>query len=151
MFLASNRKFNEMEGLSKAQQGKVKELVEQLMIYGLGPRAAMNLMLGAKAWSMMFLPGAESAEGPALARVVVPVLRHRIKLKFDWLETFFKIEKTAKLENPETDSSIQQDALLVKMIESFCLATAPDEHEYLRNFKEELKKSICPSGGSEPF
>ena len=32
--------------------------------------------------------------------------------------------------------------LLKKMIESFCLATAPDEHEYLRNSKEALQKSI---------
>jgi hypothetical protein len=102
----------------------------------------MNLMLGAKAWSMMFLPGAESAEGPALARVVIPTLRHRIKLKFDWQDTFLKIEKQTKRDNPDTESMSQMDALLVKMIQSFCLATAPDEHEYLRNFKEALEKSI---------
>jgi MoxR-like ATPase len=142
MFLASNHKFAELKGLSNSQRSKVKDLVEQLMLYGLGPRAAMNLMLGAKAWSMMFLPGAESAEGPALARVVIPTLRHRIKLKFDWQEAFVKIEKQAKIANPEIETAMQLDALLVKMIESFCLATAPDEHEYLRNFKEALQKAI---------
>ena len=142
MFLATNHRFDELQGISKAQQGKARDLVEQLLVYGLGPRAATNLMLGAKAWSMMFIPGAESAEGPALARVVVPVLRHRIKLKFDWHEAFYKIEKPAKTGLQEPETLKQQDALLLKLIESFCLATAPDEHEYLRNFKEALNKSI---------
>ena len=147
MFLASNHRFAELSGLTKAQHSKVRDLVEQLMIYGLGPRAATNLMLGAKAWSLMFLPGAESAEGPALAHVLVPTLRHRIKLKFDWQEAFYKIEKPAKAGHPEPETMMQQDALAVQLIQSFCLATAPDQHEYLRNFKEALYKSTA-SGGS---
>ena len=52
------------------------------------------------------------------------------------------LSDTIKIANPETETSMQLDTLLVKMIESFCLATAPDEHEYLRNFKEALQKSI---------
>jgi MoxR-like ATPase len=143
MFLASNHRFGELSGLTREQRNKARDLVEQLMIYGLGPRAAYNMMLGAKAWSLMFLPGAENAEGPGLARVVVPTLRHRIKLKFDWQETFFKIEKPAKTDNTETAvDSMTLDAQTVRMIESFCLATAPDEHEYLRIFKEEFHKSL---------
>jgi len=138
MFLASNRKYNELKGLTEKQRDKVIQLVDQLMLYGLGPRAATNLMLGAKAWSLMFLPGAEGAEGPALARVAVPTLRHRIKLKFDWQEAFFKIEKPDKKDNPET---MDRDALLVRMIESFCLAAAPHDNEYLRNFSAEFRKS----------
>ena len=31
------------------------------------------MMLGAKAWSLLFSPGAEQAEGPGLALVVLPV------------------------------------------------------------------------------
>ncbi|NIM17891.1 MAG: AAA domain-containing protein [Candidatus Aminicenantes bacterium] len=143
MFLASNHRFDELDGLTREQQNKARDLVEKLMVYGLGPRAATNLMLGAKAWSLMFLPGAESAEGPALARVVMPTLRHRIKLKFDWQEIFFKIEKPTKTDNIDTSvDSTTLEAQMVRMIESFCLATAPDDHEYLRIFKEEFHKSI---------
>jgi MoxR-like ATPase len=143
MFLASNHRFDELDGLTREQQNKARDLVEKLMVYGLGPRAATNLMLGAKAWSLMFLPGAESAEGPALARVVMPTLRHRIKLKFDWQEIFFKIEKPGKTDNIDTSvDSTTLEAQMVRMIESFCLATAPDDHEYLRIFKEEFHKSI---------
>lgn len=143
MFLASNHRFDELDGLTREQQNKARDLVEKLMVYGLGPRAATNLLLGAKAWSLMFLPGAESAEGPALARVVMPTLRHRIKLKFDWQEIFFKIEKPAKTENIDTSvDSTTLEAQMVRMIESFCLTTAPDDHEYLRIFKEEFHKSI---------
>jgi len=146
MYLATNHRFDQLQGISRSQLSKVRELVEKLILYGLGPRAATNLMLGAKAWSMMFIPGAESAEGPALARVVLPVLRHRIKLKFDWHEAFYKIEKPAKTPLPEPETMKQQEALLRKLIESFCLATAPDEHEYLRSFKEALQKSVAFTG-----
>jgi len=143
MFLASNHRFDELNGLTRGQQDKVRELVEKLMVYGLGPRAATNLMLGAKAWSLMFLPGAESAEGPALARVALPILRHRIKLKFDWQEIFFKIEKPTKTDNIDTSvDSTTLEAQMVRMIESFCLAAAPNDHEYPRLFKEEFHKSI---------
>lgn len=141
MFLASNRRYDQLKGLTPAQRDKTIKLVEQLMIYGLGPRAATTLMLGAKAWSLMFVPGAASAEAPALARVIVPTLRHRIKLKFDWQEAFFKIEKHGKAARDLTDAdTMNQEALLVKMIEAFCLATAPDEYEYQRIFKEEFQK-----------
>jgi MoxR-like ATPase len=133
MFLASNHRFDELKGLTREQVSKARKLVEQMMVYGFGPRAATAMMLGAKAWSLMFLQGAESAEPPALARVVVPTLRHRMKLKFDWQEIFYTIEKPTKKDSipPEITASTQ-DALLVKVIESFCLATAPGVNEYLR-------------------
>jgi MoxR-like ATPase len=140
MFLASNLKFDELTGIGEGQRRKTRELVERLLVYGLGPRAATNLMLGAKAWSLMFIPGAEGAETPALARVIVPVLRHRIKLKFDWQETFQAIEKTAKTANPGT-SAAEQDAMMVRMIRSFCLATAPGGNEYARIFEQEFHKA----------
>jgi len=140
MFLASNRKYNQLMGLTKDQRTKTKELVEQLFLYGFGPRAATTLMLGAKAWSIMFIPGATGAEAPALARVTIPTLRHRIKLKFDWLETFLDIEKKSKKTPAPTDfTPSNQDAYLIKVIEAFALATAPDGNEYLRIFQKGLE------------
>jgi MoxR-like ATPase len=142
MFLASNQKYDELKGIDNNQRKKVMHLVDQLLAYGLGPRAATNLMLAAKAWSLMFIPGAEGAEGPALARVIIPILRHRIKLKFDWQERFFTIEKSTKPTEPATSSS-EQDALMIRMLKSFCLATAPSDNEYIRIFQQEFNKRIA--------
>ncbi len=144
MFLASNNKYSEMTGITDAQRKKTKEIVEQLMVYGLGPRAATNLLLGAKAWSAMFIPGAEGAEGPALARVIIPTLRHRFKLKFDWQETFLTMEKSAVSTHTAqtTLNASQQDALLSRVIQSFSLATAPGGNEYPRIFEEEFRKAL---------
>lgn len=139
MFLASNRKYGEMKSITEAQRKKTRDIVEQLMIYGLGPRASTALMLGAKAWSLMFIPGAEGAEGPALAHVVVPTLRHRVKLKFDWQELFHQIEPPAKKQTRDFDT-MNPETQLSKLIESFSLSTAPNNNEYLRNFQAEFNK-----------
>ncbi len=149
MFLASNRKYDQMQGIDPSQRKQAQQLVEQLMVYGLGPRAAMNLMLGAKAWSAMFIPGAEGAEGPALARVMVPTLRHRIKLKFDWQETFLNMNKEARKkekESHDTAGSAHNDTLVAQLIQSFCLACAPGGNEYLRIFQQEFSKALTQNG-----
>ena len=116
MFLASNGRFAELDGLDTRQTEMLKRLVNERVAYGLGPRAVIALMLGAKAWSLMFLENAEYAEGPALGRVVIPVLRHRIKLDFDWEDRYCKMAKQ------DAGSSTH---LLETMLKDFCLLTAP--------------------------
>lgn len=147
IFLASNRKYDELTSISEKQRKKVRDLVENLMIYGLGPRACTALMLGAKAWSLMFIPGAEGAEPPALAHVVVPTLRHRIKLKFDWQDLFRQIEASSRKEFQDFDT-MNSGSQLEGLIESFCLATAPGDNEYVRNFREEFTKVASGSQGA---
>ncbi|MCP5051785.1 MAG: hypothetical protein GY940_31755, partial [bacterium] len=39
-------------------------------------------------------------------------------------------------------SAADQDALMVRLIQSFCLATAPGGNEYIRIFEEEFHKTI---------
>lgn len=142
IFLASNRRYDELTGITKEQQSRVIELVEKLFLYGLGPRAAAAMLLGAKAWSAMFLPGAESAEVPALARVIIPTLRHRIKLKFDWQDIFSNMDKSSKVSHSISDMTLsQQDQLLEKIIETFCLSVAPGGNEYQRLFISSLHPS----------
>ncbi|MFC2173819.1 AAA family ATPase [Acidobacteriota bacterium] len=126
MILASNRRFNDLEGLDRNQAKRLEDLVNGLMTYGLGPRAATALMLGAKAWSLMFLPSAENAEGPGLARVVLPALRHRVSLHFGWKSTYLKM--TDKKQDLREDSP--QDGLLEQMVMDFCLAAAPRTKPY---------------------
>lgn len=138
MFLATNRRFPELKELDKRQVEKLKRLVHDVLEYGLGPRAATALTLGAKAFSLMFLPGAESAEGPSLARVVIPTLRHRIKLKFDWRHAFSQIEGLQETREEDQYTYSDDEAMLIRLIRSFCLATAPSSGtygEYSRNFE----------------
>ena len=120
MYLASNGRFGELEGLDKAQVERLRRLAGELFTYGLGPRAGTALMLGSKGYSLLF-GGTAYAEGPALAEVVLPVLRHRIKLELDWDERY----KTM-IQTPLADPN----ALWEKLLADFCLACAPKAGEY---------------------
>ncbi len=135
MFLATNQQFGELKDLDKKQVAKLESLIHEVLEYGLGPRAVTALILGAKAFSLMFLPEAESAEGPALARVIIPTLRHRFKLKFDWMQAFKRIQNIKEKDAGYAETSVFDETLLVELIRTFCLATAPGGNEYARNFE----------------
>lgn len=152
MFLASNRRFDELKDIDVSdrrsvppklkdldgkQVKRVKLLVNELLTYGLGPRAAIALMLGAKAWSLMFSPRVEKADGPALARVVIPTLRHRIKLDFDWEDRYRRIIKQDNRNEPVS---------LERMLKDFCTSTAPEADSYDLTVAEELDKVIRERG-----
>ena len=130
MFLASNGLTGELEGLDSQQIETLKQL-RDLLIYGLGPRASIAMMLGAKAWSLMFLENSENAEGPALARVVIPILRHRIKPVFDWEDRFQRIGRRSA-----------GKVTLESMLMDFCVAAAPGAHEYRRTFEVALRRNL---------
>ncbi|MCP4111358.1 MAG: AAA domain-containing protein [Desulfobacteraceae bacterium] len=154
MILASNRQFGEMEDIDRRQTERTAILVEELMTYGLGPRAAIAMMLGAKAFALMFPPNTENADGPSLARVVIntenadgpslarvviPSLRHRIKLDIDWEYRYRKIIK----------KDIPNETLLMeKMLADFCIATAPKKYEYQVTIKgnPSMKKYAAGEG-----
>ncbi len=132
MFLASNRRFDQLEELDRNQKERTHQLVE-LMRYGLSPRAAITMTLGAKAWSLMFLAEADCAAGPALARVVIPTLRHRLKLTLDWDEQYRKIIKKAVPLNWRTEvrqNSEDNTTLLERILADFCISTAPKTNKY---------------------
>ena len=114
----------------------LESMVNGLMTHGLGPRAATALMLGAKAWSLLFLPNAEAAEGPCLAHVLIPTLRHRTHLVFDWETAYLEIKKT-----------VEPNKMLETMLADFALACAPRKNEYHRTFQAELMKVLDGDGG----
>ena len=126
MFLASNGRFSELEGLDRKQVDRLQRLVSELVTYGLGPRAGITLMLGAKAWSLLFARGAAYAEGASLANVVLPTLRHRLKLGLDWDERYRTMVAVA----PSTEQQ-----LLKKMLADFCVHCAPRAGEYQTTVK----------------
>jgi len=82
--MASVGMFKEMEGLSSTAEAAVKTFCHDHIRYELGPRAATSLTLATLGWAavqevnpseMSQLP-AKTAE--ALAKIAVPVLRHRM-------------------------------------------------------------------------
>lgn len=127
MYLASNGQFNELEGLDRHQTERLKRLVGSLVTYGLGPRAGIALMLGAKAYSLLY--AGSYAEGPALATVAIPALRHRLKLELDWDEQY-----RTMVEQPGND----EQWLYEKLLADYCLACAPKTGEYQTTVKNVL-------------
>jgi MoxR-like ATPase len=66
-----------------------------LIDYGAGPRASQALIRGAK--SLAAIEGREVATLDDIRHVAMPVLRHRIILKFDAKEQFKNLEKQGKV------------------------------------------------------
>jgi MoxR-like ATPase len=128
MYLASNGRFSELQEVNKKEKDKLERLVCDLVRFGLGPRAATALLLGAKAYTVLFPPELECADGPAMLQVALPVLRHRVKMDFGWQEIYKKT-----FGKKEQEEGKLHDCFLM----DFVYATAPvwpDYHHSLKRF-----------------
>ncbi|NJN15476.1 MAG: hypothetical protein HC822_03865 [Oscillochloris sp.] len=147
LFLASNVRIQELSGIDTAQRRRA-EVIGKLMVYGFGPRAVINLMRATRAWSLLFgsaqLPDAERiGDAEALAHVVIPILRHRIKLSFAWDEQYEDANRTTLRGVPATFAF--QDDKLAALIAELCAVTAPstaDAAHYRTLFVTELRKVL---------
>lgn len=111
---------------------KARELASAVTQYAIGPRAAIAMMKGAKAWSLLFGDGTrEFASTSDLTRIVVPALRHRLKLDFSWREKF-----AAHAKQPAD----RPDLLSLLVLELCCL-TAPDD-ESLDIFRTRYDREV---------
>lgn len=110
---------NLMEGDAKAAAALAKEYFE----FGLGPRGAIAMMLGAKAWALLVLPGEGENTNVGLARMAVPAMRHRLRCRFGW-EDEFRLASASLVER--APYAPLQDLLLAQ----FTLATAPERGGY---------------------
>lgn len=87
---ASNGNFSADMNLSEKRMAALRDLVGDRITYPFGPRAASSLAKAAVGWAAVDLARPESLEEiPGLARcglaaVVVPVLRHRLKIRHDY-------------------------------------------------------------------
>jgi MoxR-like ATPase len=118
MIQASNLQFDQLRDISPARVKELRSLVEGKVIYPLGPRAGMALARAAIGWSAVTLVEPQRAaieaasHAPrALAEMVVPVLRHRIRVTHDYND----------LATPQSEA-----AALDGFIRSFAAATAPE-------------------------
>ncbi|MGE3267428.1 MAG: AAA family ATPase [Chloroflexota bacterium] len=122
---ATNRQFDQVDGVEGDDRRWLEESVPALFPYGLGPRAAIALMRGAKAWTYLFSADTPRADGTALARVVIPTLRHRIRLTYDWREQYTQDRDADRWAAPDAEAQ-----LLERLIAELCQRTAPSSREY---------------------
>jgi MoxR-like ATPase len=129
---ASNHRYEDVKGLSRDSLRQARSIVENGLAYGLGPRAATALLRGAKAWSLLFEPGAAHAVPEGLARVALPVLRHRIKLELDWQR---RIDPHGSATTTNNDQ--EPDDLIADLV----VATAPEDEGHRNQVTRVLKPS----------
>ena len=116
LFAASNGRFGDLVDVGGRTRSRLEKLVESSFDYGFGPRAATALALGIKGWSTLFLES-EDEQISIVAKIALPVLRHRLHLRFDWEEHCEGLPDDLK-----TDAA-RRDAFLSEL----CVLTAPGE------------------------
>ena len=90
IILASVGMFDQMHGLSSTGEAKLKDFHRDHIDYELGPRAATSLTLATVGWAAVAEANpAELTQLPAktadsLAKISVPVLRHRMRFRFGY-------------------------------------------------------------------
>lgn len=126
---ASNRRYSDLANLSAGQENHIRSMVDCFR-YELGPRAAIALMNGAKAWSLFFSPDVDRrTHMQSLARVAIPVLRHRVKPKYGWEQEY---QRSKPYQWP---GGGKEEVDFESMLADFCLATAPTQDEYHKEVK----------------
>ncbi len=138
LFLATNNRFQEIDTISSSDIQKLKQAVSHLK-YGLGPRAATALIKGAKAWALFFSENSAAADGVDLAQVLIPSLRHRIRLEYGW-------ESAADYRERLTD--VDKDRWVDHYLLDLCVAAAPTKGEVKRQYKQIFEKSLRDSIGN---
>lgn len=133
--LASNGAFDDVVGLSPRRISALREIAERIT-YPFGPRAAITLAKSALGWSACALTEPElAAEASAnaraaLAQVLLPALRHRIRIHHEFSEDL-------------TGAGAEADAV-DDLLCRLALAAAPDLRvqddagDYHRRFEEDL-------------
>jgi hypothetical protein len=139
---ATNRQFEELTGVEGDDRRWLEEHVAELFPYGLGPRAAIALMRGAKAWTYLYSSDTPRADGAALAHVVIPTLRHRIRTTYDWKERYTDSREAELWSAPGAEAE-----LLERLIAEVCQRTAPASRasggpEYQRSVVAALREVV---------
>ncbi len=124
---------SEYAGTLSGNFRKARELAAAVTQYAIGPRSAIAMMNGAKAWFLLCGDGKrEFASTSDLNRIVVAALRHRLKLDFSWREKFASHAKI----------NVRHPALMELLILELCRLTSPDDeaHEVFQTHSSRLKE-----------
>jgi MoxR-like ATPase len=114
------------------RRDELLKVVDDVVGTPLGPRAAIAMVKSAKVQAFIETDPAQAGQWhgklPAALQKVAPgVLRHRLKLKFDW------IEKTRKL-FPAQGAPLPDEQLRDRLIARLVALCAPEEGSYARFF-----------------
>ena len=116
---ASNGSFRQVVNLSDRRMTALQALVGNKITYAFGPRAASSLAKAAVGWAAVDLARPDSVEQVpglercGLAALVVPVLRHRLKIRHDY-------------QDMEQGSAGAEGRALDAYIARLAIAAAPD-------------------------
>lgn len=133
---ATNLHFDQLRGFDGPRAARLRELVEKRVTYPLGPRAGIALARASVGWAAAVLvdPGqaahGTSAQTPrALAEIIVPTLRHRIKISHDYASL-----ATAHAEAAALDAFIRDLAVA-------CAPQGPSGGNYPEDFRLALERA----------
>jgi MoxR-like ATPase len=127
--MASVGQFDEVEGLAPAAMAELQAFHQDNIDYELGPRAATSLTLATLGWAAVAeTKPTELSQLPAnsviaLAKIAVPVLRHRMKFKARYDET--------------DDPANRHDA----KVRQFVALCAPSQQGYAAQFATAITKA----------
>ena len=125
LYMASNLQYEDLFTQNEFSNPQKKEIIEQgnQLQFGLGPRAMTALSMAVKAWSLMFPEGDQAGKpyAPEMAKIVLPVLRHRLKRKNSW-------------EDPGENAD-------EKFLRTFIMSTAPIRGPYRKDLEKRLAET----------
>ncbi len=136
LFLATNGRETEIDSVDKKAREQLKELCSELQ-FGFGPRAAIALMNGAKAWTKLFITDIVHADARALAQVALPVLRHRAHLTYEGRSAYRQQHLEA-----------EPNRVIDYYLRDLCLASAPttatsrDEARLYQGYLESFRVAL---------
>jgi len=142
MVLASNGAAGDLRGLGRREAAALADLHARYVAFGVGPRAAIALLLGAKALALLALPGEGENTNVALARFALPALRHRLLLRFDWAHAFAEAAAAEVPGAGEWPAARLHDLLLAR----FVAAAAPPADGYRHVVITALREAGLPVG-----
>lgn len=137
IYLATNNRMAEIERSSLSRSAWAwLEQVQEVLRYGIGPRGARDLVLGAKAYSKLF-QASDYADAPSLAQVILPVLRHRVKLAYDW-ERALDADAIPKDADPERKMDY-----FVQQLATACAPSGEYHNLFTRQLRKVMTEQAC--------
>lgn len=125
MFMATNLRHRDIDtrNFNRHQEQRLHQLMKHIR-YGLGPRGARDMILGAKARAFLFSNGNPSEAN--LAEVILPILRHRLKLTYGWDQDI------------DVPTDVESDRRMDYFIRELAVACAPNSQSYGDNFEHKI-------------
>jgi len=134
IFMATNLKADQIDNrhFVRNQDKRLIQLMENIR-YGIGPRGARDMLLASKARARLF-SGSGEPNAVSLAEVILPILRHRLKLSYGWDQGEAPVVKVP--------DGIEADRRIDYFIRDLAISCAPARDEHAQQFRDAINKVI---------